>query len=233
MRARQGRSRSRPLRGTLLAWVAPAHEPVPGGCSLPGPIGRQPASGDLGQSERKESSGPSGRLRSLTALLPSVPEIRYLLARVLLRPPVRTRFIMACRSGDEDTKPKPPLLTTAVKLKRNCNIRVKLSCCGAFGEGYVEAELVEPLGEAISQAGALGALEVVGAEAVVIHPAPEHDVHRREDRPGHRHNGLLRAPAGLQSQKQRPEVAALGSDPAPGRLDQQGLEPRRTRPQPG
>src|SRR5215213_11820463 len=94
--------------------------------------------------------------------------------------------------------------------------RVKLSCCGAFGEGYVEAELVEPLGEAIGQAGALGALEVVGAEVVVIYPAPEHDVHRREDRPGHRHNGLLRTPAGLQSQKQRPEVAALGSDPAPG-----------------
>ncbi len=75
--------------------MAPAHEPVPGGGSLPGPIGRQPASGDLGQSERKESSGPSGRLRSLTALLPSVPEIRYLLARLLLRPPIRTRFIMA------------------------------------------------------------------------------------------------------------------------------------------
>ena len=49
----------------------------------------------MGQSERKESSGPSGRLRSLTALLPSVPEIRYLLARVLLRPPIGTRFIMA------------------------------------------------------------------------------------------------------------------------------------------
>src|SRR3954469_11786109 len=31
--------------------------------------------------------------------------------------------------------------------------RVNLSCCGGFGEGYVEAELVEPLGEAISQAG--------------------------------------------------------------------------------
>jgi hypothetical protein len=32
---------------------------------------------------------------SLAALLPTVPEIRYLLARVLLRPPIRTRFIMA------------------------------------------------------------------------------------------------------------------------------------------
>src|SRR3954463_4117935 len=75
--------------------MAPAHEPVLGRGSLPGPVGGRPASGDLGQSERKESSGPSGRLRSLTALLPSVPEIRYLLARVLLRPPIRTRFIMA------------------------------------------------------------------------------------------------------------------------------------------
>ena len=49
----------------------------------------------MGQSERKESGGPSGRLMSLTALLPTVPEIRYLLARLLLRPPIRTRFIMA------------------------------------------------------------------------------------------------------------------------------------------
>ena len=32
---------------------------------------------------------------SLAALLPTVPEIRYLLARVLLRPPIGTRFIMA------------------------------------------------------------------------------------------------------------------------------------------
>jgi hypothetical protein len=32
---------------------------------------------------------------SLAALLPTVPEIRYLLARLLLRPPRRARFIMA------------------------------------------------------------------------------------------------------------------------------------------
>ncbi len=47
----------------------------------------------MGQSERKESGGR--RLMSLAALLPSVPEIRSLLARLLLRPPIRTRFIMA------------------------------------------------------------------------------------------------------------------------------------------
>lgn len=48
----------------------------------------------MGQSERKESGG-GRRLMSLAALLPSVPEIRSLLARLLLRPPTRTRFIMA------------------------------------------------------------------------------------------------------------------------------------------
>jgi hypothetical protein len=49
----------------------------------------------MGQSERKESGGPSGRLMSLAALLPTVPEIRYLLARLRLRPPRRARFVMA------------------------------------------------------------------------------------------------------------------------------------------
>jgi hypothetical protein len=32
---------------------------------------------------------------SLAALLPTVPEIRYLLARLRLRPPRRARFVMA------------------------------------------------------------------------------------------------------------------------------------------
>jgi hypothetical protein len=49
----------------------------------------------MGQSERKESGSPSGRLMSLAALLPTVPEIRYLLARLRLRPPRRARFVMA------------------------------------------------------------------------------------------------------------------------------------------
>src|SRR5215211_1296 len=108
--------------------------------------------------------------------------------------------------------------------------RVKLSCCGTFGEGYIEAELIEPSREASGQADALGALEVVGAEVVVSYPTLEHDVHGREDRPRYCHNGLLGTPAGLQSQKEHSEVAALGPYRAPGGLDQQGLEPGRTRP---
>ncbi|AZV19403.1 MULTISPECIES: hypothetical protein [unclassified Mesorhizobium] len=35
------------------------------------------------------------RLTIMTALLPSVPEIRYLLARLLLRPPTSASFIIA------------------------------------------------------------------------------------------------------------------------------------------
>jgi hypothetical protein len=31
----------------------------------------------------------------MAALLPSVPEIRYLVARILLRPPISTSFIIA------------------------------------------------------------------------------------------------------------------------------------------
>jgi hypothetical protein len=111
--------------------------------------------------------------------------------------------------------------------------RVKLSCCGTFGEDDIEAELVEPLGEALRQPGALGTLEVVRAEVVVVHLALEHDVDRREDRARHRHDGLLWTATGLQPQEERPEVAALGPHRAPGGLDEQGLEPGGTRPQPG
>src|SRR4051812_29049667 len=50
---------------------------------------------ELRQTERNES-GRSGRsLTSLGALLPTVPEIRYLLARLLLTSPTRPAFIMA------------------------------------------------------------------------------------------------------------------------------------------
>src|SRR3954467_11157963 len=94
-----------------------------GSLGLSGQVGRRPASGDMGQSERKESGGPSGRLRSLAALLPTVPEIRYLLARLLLRPQSEPALSWRGRPGDEDTKPKPAPLTTAVKIKRNWSTR--------------------------------------------------------------------------------------------------------------
>ena len=114
---------SRPLRGALLAWVAQTHEPVPGGRGLPGPVGRRPTPSHVGQSERKESGGPSGRLMSLAALLPTVPEIRYLLARLLLRPPIRTRFIMAWSIWRRQHQAKAAAAHYRRQVKRNCSIR--------------------------------------------------------------------------------------------------------------
>jgi hypothetical protein len=47
------------------------------------------------QTEQNESGTFNRRLIAMTALLPSVPEIRYLLARMIFRPPVTPIFVMA------------------------------------------------------------------------------------------------------------------------------------------
>jgi hypothetical protein len=47
------------------------------------------------QTERNESKGVNRRLIRMTALVPSVPEIRYLLARILIFPPTQKPFIIA------------------------------------------------------------------------------------------------------------------------------------------
>jgi len=49
----------------------------------------------MGQTERNESEQPNRRLSRMVALVPSVPEIRYLLARILIFPPTQKPFIMA------------------------------------------------------------------------------------------------------------------------------------------
>jgi hypothetical protein len=48
----------------------------------------------LEQTERNESGSSNRRLTAMAALLPSVPEIRYLLARLMLRPPIAADAIM-------------------------------------------------------------------------------------------------------------------------------------------
>ena len=47
------------------------------------------------QTERKESKHTNRRLIRMAALVPSVPEIRYLLARLVLSPPKHKPFIIA------------------------------------------------------------------------------------------------------------------------------------------
>jgi hypothetical protein len=47
------------------------------------------------QTERNESGRDNRRLIRMAALVPSVPEIRYLLARLLIHPRTQKPFIMA------------------------------------------------------------------------------------------------------------------------------------------
>ena len=47
------------------------------------------------QTERNESEQPNRRLIRMAALVPSVPEIRYLLARILIFPPTHKPFVIA------------------------------------------------------------------------------------------------------------------------------------------
>ena len=46
------------------------------------------------QTEQNESPA-NRRLKLILDLVPSVPEIRYLLARLMLRPPIRPPFVFA------------------------------------------------------------------------------------------------------------------------------------------
>lgn len=47
------------------------------------------------QTEQNESEPANRRLSLMAALVHTVPEIRYLLARLLLKPPASTSFVMA------------------------------------------------------------------------------------------------------------------------------------------
>src|SRR6185437_15523933 len=83
--ARKGRARARPLRGSLLARLAPPHDPVHGSARLSRRAFRPAAPRRGKQTERKESARRR-RMRIATVPPPSVPEIRYLIARLLLAP---------------------------------------------------------------------------------------------------------------------------------------------------
>jgi hypothetical protein len=49
----------------------------------------------LEKTEQKESGCRNRRLTLMTDLVPSVPEIRYLIAQLLLTAPIRPSFILA------------------------------------------------------------------------------------------------------------------------------------------
>jgi hypothetical protein len=73
--------------------MAPSHDAVHGrACLLNQAFGRFETL-CLQKTEQNESG--NRRLTALSELVPTVPEIRYLLARILLRPPFKATFIMA------------------------------------------------------------------------------------------------------------------------------------------
>ena len=99
-----------------------------------------------------------------------------------------------------------------------------------LGEGDGEAQLAELADELGSEALAIGAVEVVGAEILIGRAAAEHPVGGGQDRRGDRDDRILRPAAGAQTGEKGGQVAGFGAGGAPGDLDQEGLEPGRALP---
>ena len=82
-----------PLRGTFLARLAPLHDAVYASHCPPGaPGGRAPP-----RRRQQTEQNKSGRPRLIPTPMgsPGVPGIRIPIAKLLLRPPLRTNFILA------------------------------------------------------------------------------------------------------------------------------------------
>src|SRR3990172_10880752 len=66
---------------------------------------------------------------------------------------------------------------------------------------------------------------MVGPKVAGVDAIPEHGVGRGQHRGGDRDDGLLRAPATLEAEELRPEVAVLLAGGGPRALDEGGLQP--------
>jgi len=93
-----GGTRPRPLRGAVLARLASPHDALHGRRCLPHETVGRSAPRRMKQTQRNESGSDQRpvprRLNPAAANPPSVPEIRYLLARLLLRSPAGKAFIL-------------------------------------------------------------------------------------------------------------------------------------------
>src|SRR6266581_2293845 len=85
----------------------------------------------------------------------------------------------------------------------------------------VEAEIVKPREQACGQLGLVAAVEMGGPEVPVIDAVPEHVVGRGQHRRGD--DGLLWAPATLEAEELRPEVAVVLAGGGPRGLDERRL----------
>src|SRR6266567_9580994 len=87
----------------------------------------------------------------------------------------------------------------------------------------VEAEIVKPREQAFGQLGLVAAVEMGGPEVPVIDAVPEHVVGRGQHRRGDGDDGLLWAPATLEAEELRPEVAVVLAGGGPRGLDERRL----------
>src|SRR6266496_279610 len=89
----------------------------------------------------------------------------------------------------------------------------------------VEAEIAKPREQAFGQLGLVAAVEMGGPEVPVIDAVPEHVVGRGQHRRGDGDDGLLWAPATLEAEELRPEVAVVLAGGGPRGLDERRLQP--------
>ncbi len=96
----------------LLAWLASPYELVHGGAGVSRETLAQLRRAAWGKPN--ERSKPDNRRLIMRALVPSAPEIRYLLARLILNSPHGRRFVMPGRTGSR----KHQLQATTAHYKR-------------------------------------------------------------------------------------------------------------------
>src|SRR5215208_5378436 len=84
--------------------------------------------------------------------------------------------------------------------------RMKRLCGDPLGEGDVEPEFGELSGQVSGEAGSLGALEVIGPKIIILRPALQHVIDRRQHGGRHRLDGLAWAPARFEPLKQGMQV---------------------------
>src|SRR3954452_21285986 len=116
-----------------------------------------------------------------------------------------------CARARNREGPLPELASrrTGVRLTRapERESRMKRLCGGPLSQGDVEAEFAELSGEASGKTRSLGALKVIGPKIVILCPALQHVVDRRQHGGRDRHDGFAGAPARfepLKSEHRRP-----------------------------
>src|SRR5215468_2737085 len=137
----QIRSWARSLRSALLAWLASPYEPRHGcgGLSCQACRRYAPRRHGFWQTEQNESTRNNRRLTIMAALVPSVPEIRYLLARILLKPPLGQAFVIAWSLWRRTHQINAASAHYKNGIIRNCSTKPHFSGLQRFANRVVKA----------------------------------------------------------------------------------------------